>query len=108
MQTEHATFDANQKNIQSYVIGLGLSLLLTFAAFALVQLHLVSAPNTYIGVSLLAVTQLIVQSICFLRMNTSAEGRWNLLPFLFSIFIIAILVGGSLWIMYNLNYNMMH
>lgn len=108
MNHDHAVADANQKTIKSYVTGLLLSLLLTFASFGLVKAHLLSAADTYISLSILAVAQLFVQSICFLRLNTSKEGQWNLLPFLFSIFIIAIIVGGSLWIMHNLNYNMTH
>jgi len=45
--------------------------------------------------------------VCFLHMNTSSEDRWNLVAFVFTVLIIAILVVGSIWIMWNLNYNMM-
>jgi cytochrome o ubiquinol oxidase operon protein cyoD len=40
-------------------------------------------------------------------MNTSSEERWNLVALVFTVLIIAIVVVGSLWIMYNLNVNMM-
>ena len=40
-------------------------------------------------------------------MNTASEERWNLIAFLFTLLIIGIVVVGSLWIMYNLNINMM-
>lgn len=40
-------------------------------------------------------------------MNTSSEERWNLVALVFTVLIIAIVVVGSLWIMYNLNINMM-
>ena len=43
----------------------------------------------------------------FLHMNTSSEERWNVIAFLFTLLIIGIVVIGSLWIMYNLNINMM-
>jgi cytochrome o ubiquinol oxidase operon protein cyoD len=69
---------------------------------------LLSDINLAISLSILAIMQLLVQCICFLRLNTSKTGRWNVLPFLFTIFIIAIFIGGSLWIMVNLNYNMVH
>lgn len=97
---------SGQKTLSGYVIGFILSLILTLMAFGMVEMQLLSQSNLYISLSLLAITQLFVQSVCFLRLNASKEGRWNLLPFLFALLIIAILVGGSLWIMYNLNINM--
>lgn len=97
-----------QKTLSAYVTGLVLCLILTFIAFGLVQQHAMS--DIWLDASLagLAIIQLIVQCVFFLRLNTSEEGRWNLLPFLFAILIIGILAGGSLWIMANLNYYMMH
>lgn len=102
----HPVSMRNQKTLSAYVIGLVLCLILTFISFALVQKHLLSDTSLYISLALLAILQLCVQASCFLRLNTSKEGQWNLLPFLFSLLIIAILVGGTFWIMYNLNYNM--
>jgi cytochrome o ubiquinol oxidase subunit IV len=96
----------NKKTLSSYVLGFVLSLVLTLAAFRLAEQHLLTGTSLYIALTFLALMQLGVQSLCFLRLNMSEEGRWNLFPFLFSIFIIAILAGGSLWIMYHLNINM--
>jgi cytochrome o ubiquinol oxidase operon protein cyoD len=98
----------SRKSLPAYLSGYGLSILLTMLAFGLVMQHTLSNTMLYSVLAMLAITQLIVQSICFLRLNTSPEGRWNLLPFLFVILIITILMSGSLWIMYNLNYNMMN
>ncbi len=98
----------NQKTLSGYVTGLMLCLVLTFAAFGLVQGQYFNAVQTDALIAGLAIVQLIVQCVFFLRLNMGEEGRWNLLPFIFAILIIAILVGGSLWIMVNLNYNMMH
>lgn len=50
---------------------------------------------------------MIVHLVYFLHMNTSSEERWNLVALLFTAMIIGIVVVGSLWIMYNLNINMM-
>jgi cytochrome o ubiquinol oxidase subunit IV len=99
---------SGQKTLQSYLIGFALSIILTLIAFGIVEARFFSDVYLYISLAGLAIAQLVVQSICFLRLNSSKEGQWNLLPFLFAIFIIAILVGGSLWIMYNLNYYMTH
>ena len=54
-----------------------------------------------------AVVQLLVHLVCFLHMNSSSEERWNLVAFIFTVLIIAIVVVGSIWIMWNLNHNMM-
>ncbi len=104
----HHTDKASQKTFGAYITGLILCVVLTLMAFGIVDKRPFDTGGLYIAVSVLAVIQFIVQCICFLRLNAGAEGRWNLLPFLFSIFVIAVLVGGSLWIMYNLNYFMMH
>ena len=61
----------------------------------------------YIFIAIFAVLQLIVQAACFLGLKSNAEGSWNVLPFLFTLLIIFFLVGGSLWIMYNLSVLMM-
>lgn len=107
-ETTTNTYGMGKKTLKSYIFGLLLSLIFTFSSFGIVAHH--SFPTTYIFIVLtvLAVSQLIAQVIFFLRMNVSPEGRWNLMPFLFTIIIVAVLVGGSLWIMYNLNYNMMN
>lgn len=101
-------YGAGQKTLKSYVIGLSLSLLFTFVAFALVAQHSISTAALYISLSILALLQLFAQVVFFLRFNTSREGRWTLMPFLFVIVIVLVVVGGSLWIMFNLNYNMVH
>lgn len=100
--------DSNPKTLPSYITGLILSLILTLMAFGLMEKRIFSDKHLFISLAVLAIIQLFVQATCFLRLNASAEGRWSLLPFTFCILIIAILVSGSLWIMYNCNYYMMH
>ncbi len=97
-----------RKSLRIYFIGFILCLVLTFIAFAIVGKDSLSKEFLYLCVSVLAVLQLIVQVVCFLRLNASEGARWNLISFLFTILIIFVIVGGSLWIMWNLNYNMMH
>ena len=90
------------------MIGLVLSLIFTFLAFGMVSYHIFSIKLIFISLAILALLQLFAQVVFFLRFNTSPDGRWNLMPFLFTIVIVLVLVFGSLWIMYNLNYNMVH
>ncbi len=67
-----------------------------------------SAHSTTLAVVVIcAVVQVIVHLIYFLHLDSKSEGGWNLVAIVFSAIIILIVVVGSLWIMWNLNYNMM-
>ena len=59
------------------------------------------------AISALAVVQIFVHLFYFLHMNASSEQRWNVMAFAFTVVIVAIVVGGTLWVMYNANMNMM-
>jgi len=106
--TATQNYGMGRKTLKAYIIGLVLSLIFTIGSFAIVKDH--SLPNSaiFILLTILAVAQLIAQVVFFLRMNVSAEGLWNSMPFIFTLIIVFVLVCGSLWIMYNMNYNMMH
>ena len=116
--TKHIAAESKSglKTLKSYVIGLLLSLMLTLTSFGLVAMHLdknseahlMSNTGLFLSIMVLALLQLFVQVVCFLRLNASREGRWELMPFIFTILIVGVLIAGSLWIMYNLNYNMMN
>ena len=93
----------------SYVVGFGMSILLTLVAFALVMQDIVPHKNLlFIALTALALLQLFIQVVFFLHVNTSPHARWNLLSFLFTVCVVVIIAGGSLWIMYNLDYYMVH
>ena len=96
-----------QKNIKTYLLGLLLCLILTSLSFGIVHTSTLDKEMIYVLLTLFALAQLLIQSVCFLGLKTNTAGQWNLLPFLFTILIIVFLVGGSLWIMYNLNVLMM-
>ncbi|WP_145561793.1 cytochrome o ubiquinol oxidase subunit IV [Yersinia aldovae] len=98
---------ASHGSLKSYLIGFILSVILTVIPFAMVMSGTASHTTILATVVGLAVVQIIVHLVYFLHMNGSSEERWNLVAFLFTAMIIAIVVVGSLWIMYNLNINMM-
>ncbi|MDO8335971.1 MAG: cytochrome o ubiquinol oxidase subunit IV [Candidatus Saccharibacteria bacterium] len=99
---------------RSYIIGYILSIVFTIAAFTVVGLHLSthhqmpSDQMVMASLMVFAVCQLIVQVIFFLHLGKEPKPRLNLLAFLFMIMVIVIIVFGSLWIMKNLNYHMLH
>ena len=93
---------------RGYLIGFGLSALLTAAPFWLVMTGaLGNAQATAVWIIGLAFIQIVVHTLCFLHVNTRAEGGWTLLALLFTVVMVAIVISGSLWIMYHLNSNMM-
>src|SRR4051812_15835234 len=97
-------------NYRSYIIGFALSLLLTAAAFAAVWAHLGQGllPVGWLTVVLviLAAAQLMVQLLFFLHLGQEKSPRWNLVSLVFAALVLVIIVGGSLWIMKNLDYHM--
>lgn len=97
---EHGTY-------KSCVYGFIISVILTLISYWLVKVRVFSPSNLYIAIAILAFIQLLTQLIFFLHITAEKKPRLNLISFAFTITITAILVGGSLWVMYNLNYNMM-
>jgi cytochrome o ubiquinol oxidase operon protein cyoD len=93
---------------KSYLIGFALSAVLTFIPFWLVMSSPLADPGlTAVLVILLAVAQILVHTVCFLHVNTTGEGGWTLLAYVFTAVLLVITIAGSLWIMYHLNTNMM-
>lgn len=64
--------------------------------------------NSLIGV-LLAFTCIsaMLQFVLFMHIGIEEKPRWGLMVLLLMLLIMFILVGGSLWIMTNINYNAM-
>jgi cytochrome o ubiquinol oxidase subunit IV len=106
--------ESNKGTIGNYIAGYILSLGLTGTAFWLVHRHLqshhVSPSDNFMLVALaaLAITQLFVQLVFFLHLDRESKPRWNLAVLAFAVVVVVILVGGSLWIMTNLNYHHPH
>lgn len=94
-------------SVKSYATGFVFSVALTLLAYQAVVNHWLSGPALIGTVMGLAVLQLIVQLVFFLHLGSESKPRWNLVMFLFMLLVLVIIVGGSLWIMANLNYNMM-
>ena len=91
--------------LQTYVTGFVLSISLTLAAYVLVVNHAYSKWTIALAIAALAAVQFIVQLLFFLHLGRESRPRWRLLVFSFMLVVVGILVIGSLWIMYSLNYN---
>jgi len=102
---EHA--GAARGSYGSYAVGFLLSLVLTALSFALVMSGVVSRPAALAAIVAAAGVQMLVHLHTFLHLDGSSEMRWNVMAFLFTLLILILFIGGSIWIMYSLNYRMM-
>jgi cytochrome o ubiquinol oxidase subunit IV len=94
------------KSVRPLTLGLFISLIFTLASYFAVTKQL------FVGWPLVAVIvafgslQATAQLFYFLHLGLESKPRWNLVTFLFMLLILIVVVGGSMWIMYNLNYHM--
>jgi cytochrome o ubiquinol oxidase operon protein cyoD len=96
-----------RRETMAYVLGYGLALLLTLSAFALVYLHLLDGKAAFMTVLGLGLAQMLVHFRCFLHIDLQRSARADLVLLLFSSVIIALMVGGTLVILFNLRQRMM-
>jgi len=94
-------------SVQGYIAGYVAAALLTVAAFAAAQSHVLTPASVVAAISVLAIGQMLVHLIFFLHINTSPNQRTNILAFAITLLIVLIVVVGSLWIMAHLQSNMM-
>ena len=90
-----------------YVVGLGLALLLTATSFFIAGTDLVWQPSIPVAIIVLAIAQMGVHLVFFLHITTGPDNTNNVLALAFGLLIVFLVIGGSLWIMSNLNHNMM-
>jgi cytochrome o ubiquinol oxidase subunit IV len=90
-----------------YVVGLGLAILLTATSFFVTGTDLVWQPSIPVAIIVLAIGQMGVHLVFFLHITTGADNTNNILALGFGLLIVFLVIGGSLWIMANLNHNMM-
>ena len=91
---------------RSYWIGYVLALVLTAFAFSLVTTHALPRSETLIAIAILAIVQTLVHLRFFLHMGRSTAPVESILSLLFALVLIVIMIGGSLWIMTDLDARM--
>jgi cytochrome o ubiquinol oxidase subunit IV len=95
------------ESIQAYATGLVLAALLTVASFAVMYTDLIWAPAIPAALVALAVAQIGVHLVFFLHLTTAPDNTNNVLALAFGVLIVALIIGGSIWIMDHLNERMM-
>ncbi|MBC7489890.1 MAG: cytochrome o ubiquinol oxidase subunit IV [Glaciimonas sp.] len=99
---------ADHGTLKSYATGFLLAVILTAIPFWIVLGKVFEKSSTTGLVVLgLAAVQVVVHMIYFLHMNTKSQGGWSMLALIFTVMLVVIMLSGSLWVMYNLNHNMM-
>jgi len=100
--------DAGHFTVGGYLAGFAGAAVLTAIPFWIVMTGAIAnATVASVVVAVLAVAQILVHTFAFLHVNARAQGGWTLVAYVFTAVLLAITIGGSLWIMYHLNLNMM-
>jgi cytochrome o ubiquinol oxidase operon protein cyoD len=93
--------------LRSYAVGLGLAALLTAASFASSSSSLVWGPSIPVLLAVLAIAQMGVHLVFFLHISSAPDSTNNVLSLAFGVFVVALVIFGSMIIMSNLNHAMM-
>jgi len=95
-------------SLKGYLTGFVLAAILTVIPFWLVMGHVIQSKEVTILIVLaLGAIQIVVHMIYFLHLNTHSENGWNMLALIFTVVLVVIVLGASVWVMYNENANMM-
>lgn len=93
---------AHQGDQKSYIIGGVLSIILTLIAFSTVLWLDLARGTTLIIIGVAAVAQMIVQLRFFLHIDLKQKNREDLYLILFTLLLLGLMAGGTLWIMGDL------
>lgn len=88
-------------------LGFVLSLILLVGAYQITVKHGFSIGLFTLTICGFAIAQALVQLVFFLHLGLESKPHWNTITFLFVVLVILIIIGGSIWIMNNINYNLM-
>jgi cytochrome o ubiquinol oxidase operon protein cyoD len=114
-QAEGATWDqapgadqgGGRGSLRGYLTGFGLAIVLTLASFWAAGTHLVWGPGVPVLLAVLAIGQMGVHLVFFLHISSAPDNTNNFLALAFGVFVVGLVVFGSMIIMANLNANMM-
>src|SRR5262249_7476263 len=90
-------------NVLSDTTGFGIGVVLTIGSFIVSQTDLLWAPGIPPGLMVLAFAQIGVHLVFFLQIGTGPDNTNNVLALVFGLFIAFLVIGGSCFIIANLN-----
>jgi cytochrome o ubiquinol oxidase operon protein cyoD len=98
--------DETREGVGTYLIGLGLAVLLTAVSFFVSGTTWVWGPSIPVALVVLAIAQMGVHLVFFLHITTGPDNVNNVMALAFGVLIVLLLLAGSLWILGNMNHNM--
>lgn len=84
-----------------------ISAVLLMASYRIVSYYHLTSMGIFYTVFALGIIQAIIQLFFFMHLGLEEGSHWKLITFLFTVLVLIIVVGGTIWIMSNLNYNLM-
>ena len=90
----------------SYVVGLGLALLLTGISFWVASTTSLWGPGVATGLVVLAIAQMGVHLVFSLHITSGPDNTNNVLALAFGVLIVFLVMIGTIWIMAHMNANM--
>ncbi|MFT6836207.1 MAG: cytochrome o ubiquinol oxidase operon protein cyoD [Francisellaceae bacterium] len=93
--------------LKSYIFGFTLTLISVLLAYWFVQSEIFTGKPLFFALAVIAIAQFLIQVIFYMRLNDNKDDeKWSSRTLNFTLIILAIIISGNLWILYNLNYNM--
>ena len=106
-RTPGVEHEESTANFLSYTAGLGLAILLTIMSFVVSQTNLLWPPGIPVGLVVLAFAQIGVHLVFFLHLGSGPDHTNNIMALAFGVLIVFLVITGSIWIIANLNANVM-
>ena len=101
-----APHDSMLSETISYVVGLGMALLLTGISFWVASTGSLWGPGVATGLVVLAIAQMGVHLVFFLHITSGPDNTNNVLALAFGVLIVFLVMIGTIWIMGHMNANM--
>jgi cytochrome o ubiquinol oxidase subunit IV len=99
--------DSWHGSLKGLIFGLIISLVLTGSSFLVVWLHPISHSLVKVLLLVNALFQALIQVGFFLHVGKESKPKWRLVFFILVAGALAVILLGSVWIMYSLNSRVM-
>jgi cytochrome o ubiquinol oxidase operon protein cyoD len=92
---------------KSCLVGIALASVLTAIPFGLVATRALPPTQTFVIIAVTAIAQVVVHLLYFLRIDLKSSSQNRLAMLGFASVVLLILVGGTLWILFDRYYHLM-
>ncbi|MEM6580953.1 MAG: cytochrome o ubiquinol oxidase subunit IV [Pseudomonadota bacterium] len=99
---EHS--ENHDPKLGSYLIGFVLAVVLTAIPFTLVAMNALSTAGLFATIAIAGIVQVFVHLKFFLHLSLKHTPSENILALAFAGVLVMIMIGGTLWIMFNIGF----